>query len=98
MTGEKQYTITEDELSEWEAGGMCWSEEKDLQRSIRSRPYVDVLDELEKFCYGRKHELAVNFERCNNTQEAILINDRRTGILEVLDELTKLRCKQQVKE
>jgi len=34
-----QYIITEEELDEWEAGGMCWSEEKDMQRGIRSRPY-----------------------------------------------------------
>ena len=34
---EKEYRITESELEEWEAGGMCWSEEKDLHAAIRSR-------------------------------------------------------------
>jgi hypothetical protein len=49
-----QYIITEEELEEWEAGGMCWSEERDLHRSIRSHPYNPqaererVLDEIFK--------------------------------------------------
>ena len=34
-----QYIITEEELDELEAVGMCWSEEKDMQRGIRSHPY-----------------------------------------------------------
>ena len=38
-----QYVITEDELEEWETGGMCWSEEKDLHTSIRSRPLPEEL-------------------------------------------------------
>jgi len=34
-----QYIITAEELDEWEMGEMCWSEEQDMQRSIRSHPY-----------------------------------------------------------
>lgn len=53
-----QYIITEEELEEWEAGGMCWSEEQDLHRSIRSHPYnpqaerEKVLDRIEMWCEG----------------------------------------------
>jgi hypothetical protein len=39
-----QYIITEEELDEWEAGGMCWSEEQDMQRGIRSHPYQSERD------------------------------------------------------
>jgi hypothetical protein len=44
-----EYIITDEELEEWEAGGMCWSEEKDLHRSIRSRPYQNQRDAKELF-------------------------------------------------
>jgi hypothetical protein len=37
---ERVFLILESELEEWEAGGMCWSEEKDLHAAIRSRPHT----------------------------------------------------------
>jgi len=43
---QQEYVITEDELAEWEAGGMCWSEEKDLHAAIRSRPHTSTPDNL----------------------------------------------------
>jgi hypothetical protein len=33
----EQYLISEEQLTEWESGNMCWSEERILHRVIRSR-------------------------------------------------------------
>ena len=38
---EKMYRISESELEEWEAGGLCWNEEKDLHAAIRARGPVE---------------------------------------------------------
>ena len=58
------FIITDEELCEWEAGGMCWSEEKDSHASIHSRPLSGALRKerervlaiVDKYCFDTKPE------------------------------------------
>jgi len=79
-----QYIITEEELDEWEAGGMCWSEEKDMQRGIRSRPYQN---ERDKVLEALKKDLQTRIISSSNQWS----KGRNSGLLECCNIIDELR-------
>jgi hypothetical protein len=84
-----QYIINEKELDEWEAGGMCWSEEKDMQRGIRSNLYQSERDKLEELVsWIEKGECSIDiFYRTQDGRELEAVGIETEGLLKKIAEL-----------